>query len=67
MNNLLLNLFFNIFALSIGMQIANALIPMPRVMKSMLNLLVLIVVFIFILQYFGIIATVIPLFPIVRH
>ena len=66
MNNILLNLLLNILALSIGIRLVNAFIPMPMVIKSLLNLLIMIVVIVFVLQYFGVISPIIPMFTIAR-
>ena len=66
MNHALTNLLLNIVALSIGMKIANAFIPMPMVIKSLLNLVVVVVMILFVLQYVGVINTIVPMFSIAR-
>ena len=66
MNNGLLNLFANIIVFGIVMWLVNAYIPMPGSIKSLLNVLVLIVLIIYALQFFGVIHTVIPMYRILK-
>jgi hypothetical protein len=62
----LLNLFANIIVFGLVMWLVNAFIPMPGSIKSLLNILVLIVLVIYVLQFFGVINTIIPMFRILR-
>lgn len=62
----LLNLFANIIVFGLVMWLINAFIPMPGSIKSLLNILVLIVLIIYVLQFFGIINTIIPMFRILK-
>lgn len=62
----LLNLIAVIIVFGVGLWLINAFIPMPGAIKSLLNVLVLIVLIIYILQFFGIIKTVLPIFKIIR-
>lgn len=66
MNSGLLNLFANIIVFGLVMWLVNAFIPMPGAIKSLLNILVLIVLVIYVLQFFGIIHTVIPMYRILK-
>jgi len=58
----LLQLFILIIASGVLLWLVNSFIPMPAMIKSLLNLLVLIVLVIYILQFFGIIKMLLP-FP----
>lgn len=58
----LLQLFILIIAAGVLLWLVNSFIPMAAVIKSLLNLLVLIVLVIYILQFFGIIKMLLP-FP----
>lgn len=62
----LLNLFANIIVFGLLMWLVNVFIPMPGAIKGLLNILVLIVLIIYILQFFGIIQTIIPMYRILR-
>jgi len=66
MNGELLNLFAVIIVIGLVMWLINAFIPMAGAIKSLLNILAVIVVVIYILQFFAIIPTIIPLFKILR-
>lgn len=66
MNGGLLNLFANIIVFGLAMWLVNAFIPMPGSIKSLLNILVLIVLIIYVLQFFGIIHTVLPMYRILK-
>jgi hypothetical protein len=48
------------------MWLINAFIPMPAAIKSLLNILVVIVLVIYILQFFGIIKTLLPMVKILK-
>lgn len=56
----LLNLIAVIVLFGIGLWLINAFIPMPAAIKTLLNVLVLIVLIIYILQFFGVIKTILP-------
>lgn len=58
--NELLNLFAIIIVFGLVLWLVNAFIPMPSAIKSLLNILVLIVLVIYILQFFGIIHNILP-------
>ncbi|KTC85763.1 MULTISPECIES: Thivi_2564 family membrane protein [Legionella] len=58
--NELLNLIIVIIAFGVVLWLINAFIPMPGVIKSLLNLLVLIVLIIYILQFFGLVHNILP-------
>lgn len=64
--NELLNLFANIVVFGLVLWLVNAYIPMPMAIKNLLNVLVLIVLIIYILQFFGVIHTIVPMFRILR-
>ncbi len=64
--NDLMNLIALIVVFGVGMWLINAFIPMPGQIKSLLNVLVLIVLIIYILQFFGIIKTILPMIRILR-
>ncbi|WP_058534824.1 Thivi_2564 family membrane protein [Legionella saoudiensis] len=51
----LLNLIVVIIVFGVALWLINAFIPMPGAIKSLLNILVLIVLIIYILQFFGLI------------
>ncbi|KTC68019.1 hypothetical protein Lbir_2621 [Legionella birminghamensis] len=56
----LLNLIAIIIVFGLAMWLINVFIPMPAAIKSLLNILVLIVLIIYILQFFGVINTILP-------
>lgn len=58
----LLNLIVLIILVGLFMWAVNAYIPMPSLIKSLLNFLVFIILVIYILQFFHIINTILP-FP----
>lgn len=62
----LMNLIALIVVFGVGLWLINAFIPMPGAIKSLLNVLVLIVLIIYILQFFGIIKTILPIVRILR-
>jgi hypothetical protein len=62
----LLNLFANIIVLGLVMWLINVFIPMPGAIKSLLNLVAVIVVIIYILQFFQLIPVVIPMYRLLR-
>ena len=66
MNSELLNLFAVIIVIGLVMWLINAFIPMAPAIKSLLNILAVIVVVIYLLQFFHIIQTIIPMFRILR-
>ena len=62
----LLNLFANIIVFGVVLGLINVYIPMPPLIKSLLNLVVSIVLIIYILQFFNIIHTVLPMYRILK-
>jgi hypothetical protein len=56
----LLNLILLIIVFGVGMWLINAFIPMPPAIKSLLNILVLIVLIIYVLQFFGVVNANLP-------
>lgn len=58
----LLNLIILIILIGVLMWAVNVYIPMAPLIKNLLNILVFIVLFIYILQFFNLIQTIIP-FP----
>lgn len=64
--NELMNLIAVIVVFGVGLWLINAFIPMPPAIKSLLNVLVLIILVIYILQYFGLIKTVLPMMRILK-
>ena len=62
----LLNLFANIIVFGLVLWLVTTFIPLPMAVKSLLNVLVIIVLVIYILQFFGIIHTFIPMYKILR-
>lgn len=64
--NDLMNLIAVIIVFGVGLWLINAFIPMPGAIKSLLNVLVLIILIIYILQYFGVIKTILPMIRILR-
>jgi hypothetical protein len=56
----LLNLLAIIIIFGVALWLVNVLIPMPYAIKTLLNVVVLIVLIIYVLQFFGIIHTVLP-------
>ena len=66
MNNELLNLIANFIVFGLGMWLVNAYIPMPGAIKSLLNILVTIVLILYVLQFFGLIHTIVPMYRLIR-
>jgi hypothetical protein len=62
----LMNLIAVIIVFGVGLWLINAFIPMPPAIKSLLNVLVLIILVIYILQYFALIKTILPMIRILR-
>ncbi|MDI9817627.1 MULTISPECIES: Thivi_2564 family membrane protein [unclassified Legionella] len=56
----LLNLLAVIVVFGVAMWLINVLIPMPYAIKTLLNLVVLVILIIYVLQFFGLIHTVLP-------
>lgn len=56
----LLNLIALIVIVGVLMWLINAFIPMPPAIKTLLNVVVLIVLIIYVLQFFGLINTIFP-------
>lgn len=64
--NDLLNLIANIVVFGLVLWVINAYIPMPGAIKSLLNILVLIVLVVYVLQFFGVVHNVIPMFRLLK-
>ncbi|HRD70860.1 MAG TPA: hypothetical protein PK657_12015 [Legionella sp.] len=64
--NDLLNLIALIVVFGVVLWLINAFVPMPSAIKSLLNVLVLIVLIIYILQFFDIIQTILPMVRILK-
>ncbi len=62
----LLNLLALIIVFGVALWLINAFIPMPPTIKSLLNVLVLIILVIYILQFFGLIKTILPVIKILK-
>lgn len=62
----LLNLIALIVIFGVVMWLVNAYIPMPGAIKSLLNILVLIVLIIYVLQFFGVLNNVLPVIRILK-
>lgn len=62
----LMNLIAVIIVFGVGLWLVNAFIPMPPAIKSLLNILVLIILVIYILQFFGVIKTLLPMIRLLR-
>jgi hypothetical protein len=62
----LLNLIAVIIVFGVALWLINAFIPMPPAIKSLLNILVLIILVIYILQFFGLIKTILPMVKILK-
>lgn len=61
MNHALLNLFALIIIFGLVMWLINAFIPMAGAIKSLLNILVVVVIVIWILEFFHLIPVIIPI------
>jgi len=59
----LLNLIALIVIFGVIMWLINVFIPMPAAIKTLLNVVVLIVLIIYVLQFFGLIN---PMFPVLK-
>lgn len=66
MNHELLNLFAIIVVFGVVMWLVNAYIPMPGAIKSLLNVLVVIVLVLYILQFFNLIPVFLPMIQLLR-
>lgn len=64
--NDLLNLIANIIVFGVLVGLINAFLPMPGSIKSLLNIVVLVVLIIYVLQFFGVIHNLIPMYRILR-
>lgn len=64
--NELLNLFANIIVFGLVLWLVTTFIPLPMSIRSLLNIVVMIVLVIYVLQFFGIIHNVIPMVRILR-
>ncbi|KTC79242.1 Thivi_2564 family membrane protein [Legionella cherrii] len=62
----LLNLIAIIVVFGLVLWLIDTFIPMPPSIKSLLNVLVLIILVIYILQFFGLIKTILPMITIFK-
>ncbi|KTD48764.1 hypothetical protein Lrub_1115 [Legionella rubrilucens] len=62
----LLNLIALIIIAGVLMWLVNVFIPMPGAIKTLLNVLVLIILILYILQFFGLIHTILPTIRLFR-
>ncbi|WP_454783139.1 Thivi_2564 family membrane protein [Legionella sp. WA2022007384] len=62
----LLNLIAVIVVFGVVLWLIDMFIPMPPSIKSLLNVLVLIILVIYILQFFGLIKTILPMIKILK-
>jgi len=62
----LLNLLALIIVAGVVLWLINAFVPMPGAIKSLLNIVVLIVLIIYVLQFFGIVRNILPPIRILR-
>ncbi|KTD03404.1 hypothetical protein OQJ19_00765 [Fluoribacter gormanii] len=62
----LLNLIAVIVVFGVILWLIDTFIPMPPSIKSLLNVLVLIILVIYILQFFGLIKTILPMIKIFK-
>ena len=66
MNHELLNLFALIVVFGVVMWLVNAYSPMPAAIKSLLNILVVIVLVVYILEFFKVIPVMLPMIQLLR-
>ena len=66
MNHELLNLFAIIVVFGVVMWLINAYIPMLGAIKSLLNILVVIILVLYILEFFKVIPVVLPMMNLLR-
>ena len=59
--NSLLNLLVIIVVFGVVVGFINRFLPMPAIIKSLLNIVVFAILLIYILQYFGLIPTILPM------
>lgn len=62
----LMNLIAIIVVFGVCLWLINMFIPMPAAIKSLLNVLVLIVLIIYILQFFDVIKTILPMIHLLK-
>ncbi len=62
----LLNLFFVIIAFGLVLWMVNRFIPMAAPVAMILNVLVVVVLMIYILEYFHVIPTIVPMINLIR-
>jgi hypothetical protein len=62
----IMNLIIIIILFGVGVGLINAILPMPGAIKSLLNLFVLIILIIYILQFFGLIKTILPMYRLLH-
>ena len=66
MNHELLNLFAIIVVFGVVMWLVNAYIPMAAGIKSLLNTLVVIVLVLYVLEFFKVIPVILPMLNVIR-
>lgn len=66
MNHEMLNLFAVIVVFGVVMWLVNAYIPMPSAIKSLLNILVVIILVLYILEFFSVIPMVLPMIQLLH-
>jgi len=64
--NGLINLIANIVLLGLIVWLINVFIPLPGIIYTLLNLVVLVVCILYVLQFFKLIAPIVPMLQIVR-
>lgn len=62
----LFNLLAIIVVFGLVLWLVNAFIPMPGAIKTLLNLVVLVVLIIYVLQFFGLIKNVLPMMTLFK-
>ena len=65
MNNLL-NLFANIILFGLALWLIDRFIPLPGMIKTLLKILVLIILIIYVLQFFGLVHVQLQMFTILH-
>ncbi len=66
----LVNLLLVVVLFGLTLGLVNRFLPMPPLIKSLLNLLVFVILVIYILQYFGVVPNVLPMahwYPLQVH
>ena len=66
MNHDLLNLFANIIVFGLVLWLVDRFLPLPSIIKTLLRVLVLVILVIFVLQFFGLVHTSLQMYPFLR-